>query len=179
MKEKELIQRLQDRDETALEELLLRFGPLMNYIIAPILPGSHDREECLSETVMTVWEKIDTYDPDKGSWTTWLTAVTRNGALNRARKLRREDTQELTPDIPAPEPTPEELVIRKEREAALLEALRYLGDRERMLFYRKYYYRQPTAQIAAELGMTQRAVEGRLYRIKQKLRKRLGGDGDA
>lgn len=179
MKEQDLVRRLQDRDETAVEEFLRRFTPLMGYIIAPILPGAHDREECLSETVMTVWEKIDTYDPDKGSWTTWLTAVTRNGALNRARKLRREDTQELTPDIPAPEPTPEELVIRKEREAALLEALRYLGDRERMLFYRKYYYRQPTAQIAAELGMTQRAVEGRLYRIKQKLRKRLGGDGDA
>ena len=60
-----------------------------------------------------------------------------------------------------------------------MEALGYLGDRERMLFYRKYYYRQSTAQIAAELGMTQRSVEGRLYRIKQKLRKRLGGDGYA
>ena len=179
MKEKDLVQRLKDRDETALEELLRRFGPLMRYIIAPILSGDQDREECLSETVLTVWEKIDSYDPAKSAWTTWLTAVTRNGALNRARKLRREDTQELTPDIPSPEPTPEELVIQKEREAALVEALQYLGDRERMLFYRKYYYRQSTAQMAAELGMTQRAVEGRLYRIKEKLRKRLGGDGYA
>ena len=179
MKEEKLIQRLKDRDESALEEFLRRFGPLMRYIIAPILPGEQDREECISETVLTVWEKIHTYDPEKSAWTTWLTAVTRNGALNKARKLRREDTQELTPDIPSPEPTPEERVIQKEREAALVEALGYLGDRERMLFYRKYYYRQSTAQIAAELGMTQRSVEGRLYRIKQKLRKRLGGDGYA
>ncbi|MBR5534775.1 MAG: sigma-70 family RNA polymerase sigma factor [Ruminiclostridium sp.] len=179
MNEKDLVQRLKDRDQSALEELLRHFGPLMRYIIAPILPGEQDREECLSETVLTVWEKIGTYDPDKGGWTTWLTAVTRNRALNRARQLRREDTQELTPDIPSPEPTPEERVIQKEREAALMEALRYLGDRERMLFYRKYYYRQSTAQMAAELGMTERAVEGKLYRIKQKLRKRLGGDGYA
>ena len=179
MKEEKLIQRLKDRDETALEELLRRFGPLMRYIIAPILPREQDREECISETGMTVWEKIHTYDPDKGSWITWLTAVTRNRALNRARQLRREDSQELTPEIPSPDLTPEELVLQKEREAALAEALRYLGDRERMLFYRKYYYRQSTAQMAAELGMTERAVEGKLYRIKQKLRKRLGGDGYA
>ena len=179
MKEEKLIQRLKDRDETALEELLRRFGPLMRYIIAPILPGEQDREECISETVLTVWEKIQSYDPEKGNWTTWLTADTRNGALNRARKHPREETQELTPDIPSPEPTPEERVIQREREAALVEALGYLGDRERMLFYRKYYYRQSTAQIAAELGMTERSVEGRLYRIKQKLRKRLGGDGYA
>ena len=31
-------------------------------------------------------------------------------------------------------------------------------------------------QIAAELGTTERAVEGRLYRIKKALRKALGGD---
>lgn len=46
----------------------------------------------------------------------------------------------------------------------------------RLLFYRKYYYRQSTAQIAVELGTTERAVEGRLYRIKKALRKALGGD---
>ena len=33
-----------------------------------------------------------------------------------------------------------------------------------------------TAQIAAELGLTERGVEGRLYRLRQKLRRLLGGD---
>ena len=48
---------------------------------------------------------------------------------------------------------------------------------ERLLFYRKYYYLQTTARIAAELGMTERAVEGRLYRIRKNLREKLGGEG--
>ena len=55
-------------------------------------------------------------------------------------------------------------------------ALTALPQRDRLLFYRKYYSRQSTAQIAAELGTTERAVEGRLYRIKKALRKALGGD---
>ena len=38
------------------------------------------------------------------------------------------------------------------------------------------YYLQSTAQIASELGMTERAVEGKLYRLKKKLRKMLGGE---
>ena len=45
-----------------------------------------------------------------------------------------------------------------------------------MLFYRKYYYQQSTAQIACETGMTQRAVEGKLYRLKKNLRETLGGE---
>ena len=59
--------------------------------------------------------------------------------------------------------------------AALAAALMQLSFQDRTLFYRKYYYLQPTAQIAAELGMTERAVEGKLYRIKKRLRDRLGG----
>ena len=58
----------------------------------------------------------------------------------------------------------------------LAAALSRLPSHERALFYRKYWYRQPTAQIAAELGLSPRAVEGRLYRIRQKLRQELGGD---
>ena len=46
----------------------------------------------------------------------------------------------------------------------------------RDLFYRKYYYCQSTAQMAAELSLTERAVEGRLYRLRQSLRQQLGGD---
>ena len=35
---------------------------------------------------------------------------------------------------------------------------------------------EPYKAIAAELGMTERAVEGKLYRLKRRLRKMLGGD---
>ena len=55
--------------------------------------------------------------------------------------------------------------------------MKELRPLERQIFYRKYYYRQATAQIAAEMGLTQRAVEGRLYRIKKNLRDKLGGEG--
>lgn len=32
--------------------------------------------------------------------------------------------------------------------------------------------------MAAELGLTERAVEGRLYRLRQGLRQKLGGELD-
>ena len=56
------------------------------------------------------------------------------------------------------------------------KAVERLGDMDRNLFYRKYYYLQSTAQIAAELGVTERAVEGRLYRLRKKLQHLLGGE---
>jgi len=68
------------------------------------------------------------------------------------------------------------MIIKKERQSAVNYALRQLSPKDRMLFYRKYYYLQSIAQIASELGMTERAVEGKLYRLKKQLRKMLGGE---
>ena len=170
-----IIDKLKSRDESGIDELLLHYGPLLRYVIAPFLPDARDREEVLQNTAMNVWQNIDRYDETKGSWTTWLTAIARNAALNRARAEQGRRAGDLPEDEADPGPTPEEQVLRKERQKALLAALDSLKKSERALFFRKYYYRQSTAQIAAELGTTERAVEGKLYRIKQKLRDLLEG----
>ena len=67
-------------------------------------------------------------------------------------------------------------MLRQERIQRLQEAVNRLSARDRTLFYRKYYYLQSTARIAAELGTTERAVEGKLYRIRKRLQTLLGGD---
>lgn len=176
MQEQAIIELLFQRDETGLTALLLHYGPLLRYIIAPILQNPQDQEDCLSEVSMRVWEKIGQFDRQRGNWTAWLTAVTRNAALNHKRKLARHSgVENLSADTPSPEPTPEETLLRQERQAAVRHALQSLSHRDRMLFYRKYYYLQSTAQIASELGITERAVEGKLYRLKKQLRKMLGG----
>lgn len=179
MQEQEIIVLLAEHREEGMDALLRHYGPLMRYVIGSILRDARDREECLSETAMRVWEHIGQFSGQRGSWNAWLTAVARNTALNHARKnTQHGGVEELTEHIAAPGPTPEEEVIQREREQELLEALGRLLPEERVLFYRKYYYLQSTARIAAELGMTERAVEGKLYRLKRQLRKLLGGEQD-
>lgn len=71
--------------------------------------------------------------------------------------------------------TPEDALLRKEAMEELNEALKSLDRLEANILLRKYYYMQSTQQIGAELGLSVRAVEGRLYRIKKKLMKKMGG----
>lgn len=176
MQENTVERLLLEKNEQGMDALLLHYGPIMRYIIAPILQNPQDREDCLSEVSMRVWEKIGQFDGEKGSFRAWLTAITRNTALNHARRASGSSAEELSESTPSPELSPEEALLKKERQEALKTALSRLSYKDRLLFYRKYYYRQSTAQIAAELGMTERAVEGKLYRVKKQLRKSLGGE---
>lgn len=173
MGESEIIELIRARDERGAEELLRHFGALIRYVIAPILPDERDREDCLSEVLMRIWDGIGGYDPARGSWRAYISAAARNTALNRARTDR---TAEDLPDGVSAQPGPEETVTAREEIDELRRAIDALPPGDRALIYRKYYYRQSTAQMASELGLTARAVEGRLYRIKKRLGAALGGE---
>ena len=173
----DLISSLRSRADGSLDQLKLYYGPLIRYVITPILSDERDREEVFSDILVRVWDRVGQYDPNSGSWTNWLSAIARNAAIDRVRR-NPPVSSELTETIPAPRSDPEQELLRKERQRELYAAISALEHSEQALFYRKYYYRQSTAQIAAEYGTTERAIEGRLYRIKRKLRKKLGGDFD-
>ena len=158
-------------------QVLTEYSGMMAYVVRGILSDPQEIEECLGEVGRKVVERLPDYNPEKGALSTWLTAICRNTAVDHLRSLERRRRE----DAPLPEaadgaPGPEESLLHKERAAALRRALETLKEGDRRLFYRKYYYLQSTARLAAELGTTERAVEGRLYRIRKKLQRELGGD---
>ena len=120
MQEHEIIKLLLQRNEKGIDALLLHYGPLMRYIIAPILKNPQDQEDCLLEVTMRAWEKIEQFNQNRGSWSAWLTAVARNTALNYVRNIsRHNNVEEISENTPSPEPTPEEVMIWQERQAAV------------------------------------------------------------
>ena len=176
MEDVRLVHALQTRQAGAMEQFQTAYTPLLRYIIAPILPDERDREECLSDVLLRVWDAISSYDPERAALTTWLTHLARNAALNRRRgNERHREGGAMDKTVPDTADGPEQSLLKAEAAQALWAAVGRLDRRDRDLFLRKYYYYQPTAQIAAECGLTVRAVEGKLYRVRRQLREELGG----
>lgn len=181
MQEQEIISSIKNKTENAPELFLQQYRPLIRYIVVPFLHNNQDIEECINDIVLKICDKISSFDSQKGSWNAWITTIARNTALNKARKYKKEnavislESESLT-DIPSSEPSPEEIIIKKEKQAMVAKAIGNLSGQEKVIFYRRYYYQQSIVQIAAELGMTERSAEGKLYRIKKKLQDMIGGE---
>ncbi|HIT31590.1 MAG TPA: sigma-70 family RNA polymerase sigma factor [Candidatus Enterenecus stercoripullorum] len=177
--DRRLASRMARRAAGALEEFQTAYTPLLRYIIAPILHDQRDQEECLADAIHRAWVSIERFNPNRGSLAAWLAAIARNAALNRLREQGRYPQWEPLDDHPHlsdPAQGPEEVLLTAELAQALRRAVDGLSPWDRNLFLRKYYYYQSTAQMAAELGLTVRGVEGRLYRIRKRLQKELRGD---
>ncbi|MGM9522482.1 MAG: RNA polymerase sigma factor [Oscillospiraceae bacterium] len=172
----DMLSLLYKRDANGLKLLKIRYGALLRYIVSGIISDPRDAEECLNDVYVKIWDSIDRFSLQNGSFKPWLTTVARNVAIDRRRKTKSADAP--LGDYDGAVPSPESEVLRRERLCALHRAMKSLPPGERILIYRKYYYLQSTAQIAAELGLTEKAVEGRLYRLRRKLRKLIGGEID-
>lgn len=173
-----------------VSRVLTEYRGLLCYIIRSIVGDENLIEDCFSEISEIIIQKYDAYyDENKGSLTAWLTKVARNGALNFIKKRKHQilagseeaaTVLERRGDAAEDHDAPEAFLIRRENLQELAAALQGLRESEKKLILRRYYYMQPMAQIAAETGMSLRAAEGKLYRIKKKLladieRQRKGG----
>ena len=165
---------LSARDPEGVTLLQKQYGPMVRYIARGILRDAQDVEECVSDVWLRVWQKFASFDPAKGTLAAWVTAIARNAAVDRLRRRRAPD--EAWDEQAGAAPSPEEEVLRRERTQLLQKTVDALSAAEQILFYRKYYYLQSTAQITAEMGLSERAVEGRLYRLRRRLQKAMGGD---
>jgi len=177
--EREILNRAAMGDKSAMDEISARFGGLIRYIVSGVLHDVGEEEECVNDVLFRVWRSAGTFDPSRASAATWITVIARNTALTFLRtKQRREglvSDEELPENAPSHE-TPETELLKRERLERIKKAVGALGDRDSELFYRKYYYMQSVAQIAAEMGMSERSAEGRLYRLRKRLQRDLGGD---
>lgn len=173
--DEKIIALIKARQDEGLRLLQRQYAGLVHYIVGNILENPEDTEECVSDIYIKIWNSIESYSLQKGKFTTWLTVVARNTALNYLKYKQHRNHEELKEDA-AGTSSLEEEVLRRERAEELKQAIATLSLEEQHLFYRKYYYLQKTAQIAAELGMTERSVEGKLYRLRKELQQKLGGD---
>lgn len=170
----------QNSSRTPVEQVISQNRGLLYYVIRPIVGDENLVDDCFSNVCEIIIKNYDKFDGNRGQLTTWLTKVTRNASLNFVQNRKyvmtaggEEDAADMA--AMADTKTPEDHLIEKENLEELKKALASLDRLEAQILLRKYYYMQETRQIGAELGLSERAVEGRLYRIKKKMMKKMGG----
>lgn len=98
----------------------------------------------------------------------WLPRVGRNAWCDQFRRQRREAHLPLADIDPAADVAPDAPVA-----ALLHEILRALPAEEGELLQAAYVDERPLAEIARERGLTYKALEGRLSRLRATVRARL------
>jgi RNA polymerase sigma-70 factor, ECF subfamily len=84
------------RQEPALREIYLKYGPGLLGGAYRALGSMEDANEVLQDWLVKVWERAATYDAQLSSAPTWLTMICRGLVSNKLRSRRRRPISSLT-----------------------------------------------------------------------------------
>lgn len=87
--EQVLMQKICQRDQSALASLYERFGNAVYSLALHILQNQSSAEEVTQDVFLKVWERADQWDTKRGKLSTWILAMTRNAAIDRLRRENR------------------------------------------------------------------------------------------
>lgn len=173
----DLLQRVADRDASALGELYDQQARQLFGLIMRILRDRAESEDVLQEVFLRVWQKADTYDPVFGSPRAWLLRIARNRAIDRIRG-RRSRGDGVTPvsaaeRLQATDPPPDARAIDAQTNATLAHALVGLEAEQRILIEYAFLFGYTQTELAVKFQLPLGTVKTRIRRGMQTLRTRL------
>lgn len=181
MEELELVAGLRERREEAVRTLLERYRSLFFHCIGSFEADPSAREDLHQEVVLYVLERIDagSFDPEKGSFGTWLYRVTWCRCVDLKRKTSARRTPRLTPvgdKVPERQdlgPGPSEEAGTEEIGSLVQRGMALLEPEEQTLLTLRYVDALTLTEIGEQLGISVEQTKYRLKRAATSLRRVL------
>jgi RNA polymerase sigma-70 factor (ECF subfamily) len=142
-----------------------------------VLRDEAQAEEVLQEVFLRIWHRADSYKANGYSPMTWLITITRNAAIDRLRRARREGTAtapvEIAERLYDPQPGPEARAAERDEARVLNACLDALPEGRARMVRRAYLQGLTYAEIAEESGVKLNTVRTWLRRSLLLLRECL------
>jgi RNA polymerase sigma-70 factor (ECF subfamily) len=139
----DLAQRLRARDPQAMSDLYDRYGRLAYSLILRVVRNAAIAEDLVQETFLRVWNRVQSFDAQRGALGAWVMTVARNRAIDYLRSLdgrMSQNTYELNKlEHPSLFTNFEDSALTLDRAQRLAGAFQKLTPHQREVIELAYY----------------------------------------
>lgn len=168
MNEKKIIQGIKNRDEKSLRAFIDSYGPVMKASIYKVLTFNENvRMEVLNDSVLAVWDNIDSFDPARSSFKNWCAGVARYKAIDALRKEIRHKSVDL--DEVSPYLSTDDDISIDETE----EILKVLDEKDREIFRKLFIEGYSYDDLAKVYDISKAGLYNRVARGKKKIKEEI------
>jgi RNA polymerase sigma-70 factor (ECF subfamily) len=160
-------------EESAFSEFHSRYFNRLYHFLLVLSRGKEDEaQEALQQTLLRVARYARPFDSEESFWC-WLKVVARSATRDAGRKQQRYSGLLKRFTIwarrePDPPPDPDNRL-----RAELDECLSELAPEDRLLLEQKYLDGATVRELAWQTGLTEKAIDSRLVRLRRRLREQL------
>ncbi|WP_270660059.1 sigma-70 family RNA polymerase sigma factor [Paraclostridium bifermentans] len=175
MKDKLIIKYIKKKNQKGMEILIDQYNGLITSVIRYHL-GSliNYEEECVSDTLLAIWDNVEGFDQDKNTFKNWICAIAKYKAIDYKRKyLNKIDIS----DLDEQNYYIDKNLLKIEIQEELNETLKFLSEEDKEIFKRYYLNDESVIDIANDKKLAISSVHSKLSRGKAKIRKSLLNEG--
>jgi RNA polymerase sigma-70 factor, ECF subfamily len=171
---RKLVDRAQQGDRAALEELyLIHFDRIYSYLHVSV--GSrHDAEDLTTQTFLKMLESIGRFRWQSAPFSAWLFRIAHNLAMDHFRSRRRWQPEE---EVPEPhgseEPSAELAAMQSIGRQSMLQLIENLSPEQQQVLTLKFVFNFQNADVAKILGKTEGAIKSLQHRALGSLQKQI------
>jgi RNA polymerase sigma-70 factor (ECF subfamily) len=187
-----LVQRAQDGDEAALNELFaLHYEELRRFVRKRIGPALRrqvdDSQDILHSAMRGALLSLPSFEPrGDEAWVRWMGTIIVNKISSKVRHHRAQKRGGGRAEVggteglgwigraETDETSPAAAAVAREEQDCLYDALETLPQERRELLVKSHISKIPLTEIAAELGISDEAVRQRLLRAEKALKVAIG-----
>ena len=178
MNDERIIELFFERSEQALKELDEKYGRVCHKVSYNILNNQQDVEECVNDAYLGTWNAIPPAKPNP--LLAFVLKIVRNISLKRyeqntaaKRNSHYDVAMEELENCLASTITIEQEIAERELTKIIESFLNSLSKENRVIFLCRYWFSDTYADIARQVGLTEKNVSVRLTRIRKELREYL------
>ncbi len=179
MEDEKIIELFFLRDEQAIEEISRKYGALCWKIAGSVLASPEDREECLNDAWLQIWNAVPPARPE--NLRAFICRIVRCRALDMVRYDTRK--KRCASGLLQAEEEMDAILTASGFENDLIDELTFcqvighwlesLPSRDRVVFVRRYWFFDTAADIAEEMDLPQGTVRRILHQCRKDLAKEL------
>ena len=160
---------LQDSDARAFETLMKRYTSSVYGAALRLMKDEENAQEVTQMAFIQAYRQLDSWRGE--NFGAWVTIIANHIALRLLEKEKRRQADPLDENIDAPDETYDE---QKEQQLQAMEAaIAQLPEADRQLIQWHYYEAIPLQTIAQRLGQTENNIKVRMFRIRERIKKRM------
>ncbi|MBC8481264.1 MAG: sigma-70 family RNA polymerase sigma factor [Planctomycetes bacterium] len=171
IKEISIIRAVLDGDVESFRLLVQRYERPVITMIRNIINDNHICEDIAQEVFFTAYKKLEDFDPNRSSFSTWLFTIARNKSINAAKKKRVLSMSNVPENTDLF--TPVNNLAQQEFFDRLDQVLTTLPTKLKTAFVLAEFEKLPYEQIAQIEGVRIGTIKSRINRAKKKLRPAL------
>ena len=160
---------LHENNSCAFDALMQRYSMQVYCAVLRLLKDEENAAEVTQMAFIQAYKQLGSWRG--GDFCAWVTIIANHIGLRLLEKEKRRQKVPLDENTDMPDETYNE--DREQRLQDLEQAIHGLPEQDQQIIHWHYYDSLPLADIADRLGQTENNIKVRLFRIRDRLKKKI------